>query len=133
MRGANLDDGKDFRGMLPWYPWGAFWDWGLSMAGDVATIHPGEFEAGAGVILSTAETNYTITQDAQYIGLQIAYDASIPVLTLVAPTTARPSPDAGNWRTWLYCFRFVETGYAYPFRAHNPACWHASLFAAVST
>jgi hypothetical protein len=116
------------RPMLP-FPWGADHPWGLTRAGnDSFTIAAGEFEAGGGVVLSTGETTFTITEDAQYIGLE--YDPAAGTLSLIAPSTDKPGSEAGKFKTWLYLFSYVASAGVAKYERHNlTGAWHGALFA----
>lgn len=109
------------------FPWGADHPWGLvDVVGTNVTIAAGEFEAGSGVALATAQTTFTIAQDASYIGLK--YDPSSGTLSLIGPTQDKPVSGGGVFQTWLYLFSFDGTNATY--LKHNlTGNWHAAMYA----
>ena len=112
------------------FPWGSDHPWGLvSVSGATATIAAGEFEVGAGTPLETIQTTFTITADAQYIGLQ--YNPETAALSLISPTQSKPISADGMFRTWLYFFEYTSPTATYI--KHNlTGGWHGALFAAAT-
>lgn len=112
------------------FPFGSDHPWGIEeMYGATVTIAAGEFEIGAATPLATAKQTFTITADAQYIGLQ--YDPSTASLSLISPTTSKPVSADGMFRTWLYFFEFSSSTATYV--KHNlTGGWHGALFAAAT-
>jgi hypothetical protein len=108
------------------FPWGADHPWGLvSVSGNQVTIAAGRFYAGAGLPLVTAQTAFTIANDASYIGLEYAPTAG--TLSLIGPTTSEPIPGDGKFRCWLYFFSFNGTNARYV--KENLYTWHAAMYA----
>lgn len=113
------------------FPFGSDHPWGLvSVSGASVTIASGEFSAGNGAYLATPQTTFTITDDGSYIGLR--YDpASGGSLSLIGPTTTRPTPGSGLFDFWLYYFAF--DGVRARYVKHNLTGAHAGLYAASAT
>ena len=109
------------------FPRGGEHPWGLAgIGGANVTIASGEFESGNGNTLATAQTSFTISSDASYVGLQ--YNPSAGTLALISPTTSKPISGDGIFRTWLYLFSF--DGISATLQKHNlTGNWHAALFA----
>ena len=112
------------------FPFGSSHPWGIvDLSGASVIIAAGEFEAGNGTSLATAQQPFTIAADSQYIGLSC--DPTAGALALISPTTAKPVSGGGVFRTWLYFFQFDGTNAALV--KHNlTGAWHGALFAATT-
>lgn len=77
---------------------------GYKIKGDVVTITAGEVQWGTS-IFGIGQTDLTITEDFQYIGIEATFDSAV----LIGPdsnlSAFRSTPDV--IRTWLYQFNWT--------------------------
>jgi hypothetical protein len=110
------------------FPWGSDHPWGLiSIEGNDVTIAAGRFLAGPDTLLTTAESLFTITEDASFLGLE--YDIAARTLSLIGPQTDEPKWEDGYWRTWLYFFAMPEENVVQYVRHNLTGTWGGGLFA----
>ena len=79
---------------------------GFKIAGAVVTISGGDWPIGEPAPLELADTNVTISQDGQYVGLEV--DTIYKTITVIGPSVTKAffNPDAQKFRCWLHQFNY---------------------------
>jgi len=77
---------------------------GYRIDGANVTVYAGEIQVGTNTPVAVAEKTQAVSQDYQYIGVQLTW--STGVAELMAPTTVKPVSSGGVFRTWLYFLRY---------------------------
>lgn len=79
---------------------------GLSISGATVTIKAGDWPIGEPVPLELADTPVTISQDLQYVGLEV--DTIAKTIIVIGPSITKSIfyPDAQKFRCWLHQFNF---------------------------
>jgi hypothetical protein len=78
---------------------------GCSISGATVTVKAGDWPLGESEA-SMADTPVTISQDHQYVGLEV--DPVAKTIQVIGPSTSKSVflPGGGKFRTWLHQFRF---------------------------
>lgn len=79
---------------------------GFSISGTTVTIKSGDWPIGEPVPLELEDTAVTISQDLQYVGLQV--DTINKTISVIGPSVTKSIfyPDANKFRCWLHQFNY---------------------------
>lgn len=89
----------------------------IGTAGKV-TIKAGEFQVGKRTPIQIPEKIVTITENGQYVGIEIDWDWGTAIIT--DPDTAKPISDDSAFRVWKYLFGLSDSGEAYLIAPGHP-------------
>jgi hypothetical protein len=79
---------------------------GFSISGATVTIIGGDWPIGNNAPLELEDTDITISQDLQYVGLEV--DTIAKTIMVIGPSTSKAvfNPDGMKFRTWLHLFNY---------------------------
>jgi hypothetical protein len=79
---------------------------GFRKSGTTVTIVGGDWPIGEAAPLELPDTDVTISQDGQYVGLEV--DTIAKTITVIGPSVNKAffNPDAQKFRCWLHQFNF---------------------------
>lgn len=81
---------------------------GFRISGAKVTIIGGDWPIGEADPLELADTDVTISQEGQYVGLQV--DTVAKTIEVIGPSVNKAffKPDGQKFRTWLHRFHFIN-------------------------
>jgi hypothetical protein len=104
---------------------------GFKISGTTVTIIGGDWPIGEPLPLELADTDVQISQDGQYVGLEV--DTINKTIKVIGPSTSKAffAPDAKVFRTWLHRFHFSGGTASFYAPTHLGSLFMPSTFGAV--
>lgn len=91
------------------FPWSKL-RFGYTISGTTVTLKAGEVQWGRHDPVELGDTNFVITADLQYIGIEFTYSSTAPTITALGPSVTKTNfkSDDLAFRTWIFQWRLVS-------------------------